>query len=72
MLTVTASVLLALILPLPKGQAVITLSLLGFFSWSLIVMWVYATASLARVWRVILLLSLLAGLASSALRLMGA
>lgn len=71
-LTVTASVLLALILPLPKSQAVMTMSLLGFFSWSMAIMWVYATASLAHVWRVLLALILLTGLASTALRLTGA
>lgn len=49
-LTNTAAVLIAFLLPMPKVQSVATMMLGSFALFSAIVIWVYATASLRRVW----------------------
>lgn len=45
-----ATVLLTLLWPLPKGQAVLATNMLGFVWYTLAVMWVFSTKSATRAW----------------------
>lgn len=53
LLTSAASVLIAFLLPMTHAHAVLTMLLMSFASWSGMVIWVYATPSLKKVWTVI-------------------
>ena len=46
----TGSVLLALLLPMPKDEAVITAVLLSFALYTVIIMWIFSVRSLRTVW----------------------
>lgn len=45
-----ATVLLTLLWPLPKGQAVLATNMLGFVWYTIAVMWVFSTKSATRAW----------------------
>lgn len=44
------TVLLTLLWPLPKGQAVLATNMLGFVWYTIAVMWVFSTKSATRAW----------------------
>lgn len=72
LLTSAASVLIAFLLPIPRAHAVATMLLLSFVTLSVVVIWVYATPSLTRVWTVIGLGLLVSVAGSAAFHLLGA
>ena len=45
-----ATVLLTLLWPLPKGQAVLAANMLSFVWYTIAVMWVFSTKSATRAW----------------------
>ncbi|MCX5462702.1 DUF3649 domain-containing protein [Alcaligenes parafaecalis] len=45
-----ATVLLTLLWPLPKGQAVLATNMLSFVWYTIAVMWVFSTRSATRAW----------------------
>lgn len=49
-LTASATVLLALIWPLPKAEAVAASTLVSFAVYALIIIWIIATKSLRTIW----------------------
>lgn len=49
-LTSAATVLLSLVWPLPKAQAVLSATLLSFTLYTVAVIWVFATRSVKRAW----------------------
>jgi len=49
-LTSALTVLLALIWPLPRAQAVLASTMLGFAWYTIAVMWVFTTRSATRAW----------------------
>lgn len=49
-LTSAATVLLALVLPLSKANAVATASMLSFALYALVIIWVFSTRSASRAW----------------------
>jgi len=49
-LTSALTVLLALVWPLPRAQAVMASAMLGFVWYTIAVMWVFTTRSAARAW----------------------
>jgi len=53
LLTSAASVLIAFLLPMTHAHAVLTMLLMSFAIWSAVVIWVYATPSLKKIWTVI-------------------
>ncbi|QCP83389.1 DUF3649 domain-containing protein [Alcaligenes faecalis] len=49
-LAAAATVLLTLLWPLPKAQAVLAANMLSFVWYTIAVMWVFSTKSAARAW----------------------
>jgi len=49
-LTSAITVLLALVWPLPRAQAVLASTMLGFIWFTVAVMWVFSTRSATRAW----------------------
>lgn len=45
-----ASVLMALVLPLPQAQAVLASMMISFILYVVVVIWAFSTRSVARVW----------------------
>lgn len=66
------SVLVAFLLPMPHAESVATVLLLSFVTLSLVVIWVYATSSLKKVWTVIGLGLVISVVGSTAFHLLGA
>lgn len=72
LLTNAASVLIAFLLPMPRAHAVATMLLMSFVTLSAVVIWVYATASLKKVWGVLLVGIAVSVAGSATFHLLGA
>lgn len=70
-LATAMTVLLTLLWPAPKGQAVLATNMLGFVWYTIAVMWVFSTKSATRAWLGMLLPAALIALLSFLLILAG-
>lgn len=57
-LTCASVIFLGAVLPLPKSQAILAASLTSFAVYTAVIVWVFATPNLKRIWWVLVIASL--------------